>query len=221
MSSWLRITPNNDALLARDRPFSSTAYRADEYIDNGRDRDITFPANIRIGNAWVNPSFATGCMPPFSVPVPGKPWCGYDHLSFINLLPPVERTNVFAGATWQFAQTTSCLLSTSFRTTATNGSGMSSAHTPLPFPPISGSFIRPAAPFYPVEFAAAQGITGDLEVFYRPFPAGTGYGSDSAEAQHLVAGVEGLVGGWNYNAAFIYSQNTVKPPAAAMSPRDA
>jgi len=36
--------PNNDALPARDRSFSRTAYRPDEYIENGRERDATpFP----------------------------------------------------------------------------------------------------------------------------------------------------------------------------------
>jgi iron complex outermembrane receptor protein len=113
------------ALVARDRPFSRTAYRPDEYIDNGRERDATFPANIRVnqGNqfTFVNPSFAAGCMPPFSVPVRGTQMCGYDHLSFINLLPPVERTNVFAGATWRVAPDHQVFGQYLYRMTGTNG----------------------------------------------------------------------------------------------------
>jgi iron complex outermembrane receptor protein len=200
----------NDALPARDRAFSRTAYRPDEYIDNGRDRDVTFPANIRIGNDFVNPSFATGCMPAFSVPVPGKPWCGYDHLSFINLLPPVERNNVFAGATWQvdhehqlFAQ----YLYSYGRYERVRH--VISTH-PAALPPNQRLLYPAGGPFYPTEFAGAQAITGDLEVFYRPFPLGPATDQIRTEAQHLVTGAEGAVGGWNYNAAFTYSQNTVK-----------
>ena len=200
----------NDALPARDRPFSSTAYRPDEYIDNGRDRDTTFPSNIRIGNVFVNPSFATGCMPPFSVPVPGKQWCGYDHLSLINLLPPIERTNVFAGATWQFAPNHQLFAQYLYSYDRYERVRHVISTHPAALPPNQRLLYPAGGPFYPAEFAAAQGITGDLEVSYRPFPVGPATDQIRTEAQHLVAGVEGLVGGWNYNAAFIYSQNTVK-----------
>jgi len=200
----------NDALPARDRPFSSTAYRPDEYIDNGRDRDATFPANIRIGNVFVNPSFATGCMPPFSVPVPGKQWCGYDHLSMINLLPPIERTNVFAGATWQFAPNHQLFAQYLYSYDRYERVRHVISTHPAALPPNQRLLYPAGGPFYPAEFAAAQGITGDLEVSYRPLPLGPATDQIRTEAQHLVAGAEGLVGGWNYNAAFIDSQNTVK-----------
>ena len=200
----------NDALPARDRVFSRTAYRPDEYIDNGRDRDITFPANIRIGNVFVNPSFAGECMPPFSVPVPGKQWCGYDHLSFINLLPPVERTNVFAGATWQFTPNHQLFAQYLHSYDRYERVRHVPGTHPAALPPNQRLLYPAGGPFYPAEFAAAQGITGDLEVFYRPFALGPATDQIRTEAQHLVAGAEGLIGGWNYNAAFIYSQNKVK-----------
>ena len=202
---------NNDALLARDRPFSRTAYRPGEHIDNGRERDATFPANIRIDETtFVNPSFAAGCMPPFSVPVPGKQWCGYDHLSFINLLPPVERTNVFAGATWQFAPDHRLFAQYLYsydryervRHVVNASRDVDPQKQPSFFYPVAG-------PFYPAEFAAAQGISGPLELYYRPFLLGPAEDQVRTDAQHLVAGAEGWVGGWNYNAAFIYSQDTV------------
>jgi hypothetical protein len=40
---------NNHALPARDREFSRTAYRPDEYINGGPFRESAFPANIRSG----------------------------------------------------------------------------------------------------------------------------------------------------------------------------
>jgi iron complex outermembrane receptor protein len=205
---------NYEALRARDRTFSRTAYRPDEFVDNGRDRDVTFPANIRIGTAensiWVNPSYAAGCMPPFSVPVPGRRWCGYDHLSFINLLPPIERTNVFAGATWQFAPDHQLFLQ--YLHSHDRYERVRHVISTLPAALPANQRLRyPAGgPFYPVEFAPSQGLVGDLEVFYRPFPLGPATDQIRAGAQHVVAGAEGSVAGWNYDVALIYSRNTVK-----------
>ncbi len=206
----------NDALPARDRPFSRTAYRPDEYTAPA-DYQATFPANIRIGSTWVNPSFAAGCMPPISVPLPGTQMCGYDHLAFINLLPPVERTNVLAGATWQVAPNQQLFAQYLYSYDRYDRIGhinsASSAVTPQ-----NGPIRYPAGgPFYPAEFAAAQGISGDLALNYRTFPLGPVKAQLRTEAQHLVAGAEGLVGGWNYNLAFVYSQNTVKNSGSGMA----
>jgi iron complex outermembrane receptor protein len=193
----------NDALAARDRPFSSTAYRPDEYIVGTRDYQATFPANIRTGpSTWLNPSFAAGCMPPISVPVPGKPWCGYDHLAFINLLPPVERTNVLVGATWQVAPDHQLFAQYLYSY---------DSYDRVRHITVGSDIVYPAGgPFYPTEFAAAHGISGDLELDYRTFPLGPTTDQFRTQAQHLVAGADGLVGGWNYNVAFVYSENTIK-----------
>lgn len=202
---------NNDALPARDRSFSATAYRPGEYVNGGPQREATFPANIRIGpSTWLNPSFATGCMPPIVVPLPGTQMCVYDQLAVINLLPPVERTNVLGGVTWQinadhqlFAQ---YLYSYDHYVLIRNVTPASESFTADRRP-----IVYPAGgPFYPTEFAAAHGISGDLNLFYRTFPLGPITDKLQAEAQHLVAGAEGLVAGWNYNAAWIYSRNTQK-----------
>jgi iron complex outermembrane receptor protein len=206
----------NDALPARDRPFSSTAYRPDEYVEGTRDYQATFPANIRTGpDTWANPSFAGGCMPPISVPVPGKQWCGYDHLAVINLLPPTERTNVLVGATWQltpghqlFAQYLYSYDQYDRLRNITSASGaVVTADEPLVYPA--------GGPFYPAEFAAAQGISGDLELGYRMVPLGSATDQLQTSTQHLVAGADGWVAGWNYDLAWIYSENTLKNSAVS------
>ena len=204
----------HDALPARDRTFSRTAYRPDEFIDNGRDRDVTFPANIRIGttenSSWVNPSYAAGCMPPFSIPVPGKQWCGYDHLSFINLLPPIERTNVYAGATWQFAPSHRMFVQYLYSQDRYERVRHVVSTLPAALPANQRLRYPAGGPFYPTEFAAAQGIAGDLEVYYRPFSLGPATDQVRTGAQHVVAGAEGSLVGWSYDVALIYSRNTVK-----------
>jgi iron complex outermembrane receptor protein len=183
-------------------------------MDNGGQRNATFPANIRIGTperpVLVNPSFATGCMPPFSVPVPGTKQCGYNHLAVINLLPPVERTNVFAGATWQLSPDHQLFAQYLYSYDRYERLGHVVDASPIANLQSQSIYYPAGGPFYPTDFAAAQGISGPLELYYRPFPLGPQDDQIRNEAQHFVAGAEGLVGGWNYNAAFIYSQSTVK-----------
>jgi iron complex outermembrane receptor protein len=201
----------NDALHARDRPFSSTAYRPNEFVNGGPNREATFPANIRTGpSTWLNPSFATGCMPPVTIPLPGTQMCGYDQLAVINLLPPVERISALGGATWQvsadhqvFAQ---YLYSHDRYVLIRNVTPASDA-----FNPDGRPIVYPAGgPFYPTEFAAGHGISGDLNLYYRTSPLGPITDELQTDAQHLVAGAEGLVAGWDYNAAWIYSENKQK-----------
>jgi iron complex outermembrane receptor protein len=201
----------NDALPARDRPFSRTAYRPDEHINGGPQFQATFPANIRTGpSTWLNPAFTTGCMPPVTIALPATQMCGYDQLAVINLLPPVERTSVLGGAIWQvnmdhqlFAQ---YLYSYDRYVLIRNMTPASEASNPD-----GRRIVYPAGgPFYPTGFAAAHGITGDLNLYYRPFPLGPVTDKLQTHAQHLVAGAEGLVAGWNYNVAWIYSENRQK-----------
>lgn len=198
---------NNQALPARDREFSRTAYRPDEYINGGPQREATFPANIRHGLTLLNPAYATGCLPPVSIPLQGTGMCVYDQLAVINLIPPVERTNVLGGATWQvdanhevFAQ---YLYSYDHYTLVRNVVPVSELVTPDRRP-----LIYPyGGPFYPTEFATAHGITGDLNLYYRPYPLGPIEDKLQTTAQHAVAGAQGLVASWNYSVAAIYSEN--------------
>ena len=195
----------DDVVHARDRPFSRTGYRPDEGVANVNNE--TFPANIRTGTL-VNPAFATGCMPPVTIPIPGTRGCGHDTLAVVNIIPPVERTSVLGVATWQlyadhqiFAQ---YLYSYShyvlIRNTAPSSEVVNPDRRPILYPA--------GGPFYPTEFAAANGISGDLNLYYRTAPLGPITDELQADAQHLVVGGQGMVASWNYDAAWIYSENT-------------
>ena len=191
---------NDQPLHARDRSFSVTSYRPDEGLGPNA-RNPTFPANIRTGRStFLNPSFDTGCMPPISIPIPGTAMCGYDDLGVINILPTVERASVLGGATWQvdpnhrlFAQ----YLYARNRNVLTRNVS-----------PIDGVFYPADGPYYPTAFAAAHGLSGGLTLAYRTLPLGPITDKIEARAQHLVAGVDGVAGDWNYDAAWIYSENT-------------
>jgi iron complex outermembrane receptor protein len=197
----------DEVLHARDRPFSRTGFRPDEGVMNVNRE--TFPANIRMGpSTLLNPTFAAGCMPPVTLPMPGTEMCIHDTLAVVNILPPVERSSVFGGATWQlnadhqlFAQ---YLYSYDRYIIVRN-----TAPTSQDANPDRRQTLYPAGgPFYPTEFAAAHGITGDLNLYYRTAPLGPITDKLQTDAHHLVLGAQGVVAGWNYDAAWIYSENT-------------
>jgi iron complex outermembrane receptor protein len=200
----------DDVLAARDRPFSRTAYRPDEILNatNALNRE-TFPANIRTGpSTWLNPSFSTGCMPPVTIPIPGTQMCGHDTLSVVNILPQAERTSAFGAATWRldadhrlFAQ----YLYAHNRYVLIRNQAPASDLATLDRRPI----VYPAdGPFYPAAFATEHGIAGNLNLYYRTLPLGPITDNAQSDAQHLVAGFDGVVDGWSYSAAWIHSENT-------------
>ncbi len=87
-------------LAAISRPFSNTVYIPQEGI-NLLTRN-TFPANFLSDDLYYNPSRASGCTPPQSIPAsPTSPRCGFDYATVVDTLPPAERTSILAGATWQ------------------------------------------------------------------------------------------------------------------------
>jgi iron complex outermembrane recepter protein len=195
----------DDVLHARDRPFSRTGYRPEEGVANINDE--TFPANIRAGNL-LNPTFASGCIPPITIPLPGTQRCGHDTLAVVNIIPPVERTNVLGGATWQINAVHQLFAQYLYlynryvliRNTAPSSAAANPDRRPLRYPA--------GGPYYPTEFAAANGISGDLSLYYRTAPLGPITDKLQADAQHLVVGAQGAIGRWNYDVAWIYSENT-------------
>jgi iron complex outermembrane recepter protein len=196
---------NEEVLHARDRAFSRTGYRPEEGVDN-TNRE-TFPANIS-ASTLLNPTFASGCMPPVTIPIPGTQRCGHDTLAVVNTIPPVERTNVLGVATWQLDADHQLFAHYLYsydryeliRNTAPSSVSANPDHRPLLYPA--------GGPYYPTAFAAANGISGDLSLYYRTAPLGPITDSLGADAQHLVIGGQGAIAGWTYGAAWIYSENT-------------
>ncbi len=62
-------------------------------------------------------------------------------------------------------------------------------------------------PYYPTAFAAANGISGDLNLFYRAIPLGPRVVDLTTSAWRAVVGAEGIAAGWTYGAALTYSRN--------------
>ena len=204
----------DNALAATARPFSRTAYIPDEGVN--RLSLNTFPANLLADNTLVNPTRALGCMPPGSIPYgPTSPRCGFDYASIIDILPPVEHLGVFVGGTWQvnadnqlFAQYLYARTSMSLRIAPTPASMQASNFGEPVLYPAGG-------PYYPTAFAAANGISGDLNLFYRTVLLGPRVDDVVTEAHLLIAGAQGNTHGWDYNLAFIYSRNDASDALAS------
>ena len=200
-----------DALHALDRPFSRTGYLPAEGVNmlSG----VSYPANIQVGPGLiVSPAFATGCAPPASIPVnipflSLAPICGYDFTSSIDLIPPAERTSMVGRSNFQINEDNEVFVETNY---AYNRFVFKNSPTSVFQGPASSSepvLYPDGGPYYPTTFAAANGISGDLNLRFRTVPLGPQTNATDTHAWRLVAGAEGTAWGWSYGTAIAYSEN--------------
>ena len=193
----------DQALKAIDRDFARTAYRPE--IGLNRLSPGTFPANILAGRDLLNPTYPQGCTPPTSLPLPPAE-CGYDYMTAIDILPAVERASVLARGTLRLSADADLFAEALYSRNQFN-----TTVSPTPVSPftIYGPNLYPAGgPYYPSEFAAANGLSGDLALFYRSVELGPRINDVDSDAQRYAIGVEGVARGWDYNVAAVYSRNT-------------
>ena len=204
----------DDALAAVARPFSRTGYLPDQGVF-GLNPVGTFPANIfsfETGGVY-NPSYASGCAPPSSLPATFDfgngpfPACGFDFAPFTNAIPPAERAGAFGRAALRLDTDHLLFAEVGYQR---NAFTMTAAPTPASFftTPAGISFSYPAGgPYYPTDFAAANGLSGNLELLYRTVPLGPRIEDVTTSAWRAVVGAEGLLDGWSYATGLAYSRN--------------
>lgn len=198
------------SLDAADRDFtSSPANRLDGGLNalNGQ----TFPANIvdRNGRRILNPTAASGCAPPLSVPALVFPFytpaCAYYTTYLTSLLPEVDRLNALLRGTWRVSPEMDVFVE------ALVGRNTFAYQQPPSEIPTVGTFGMPvypaSGPYYPSAFASANGLSGNLLLSYRAVELGPRTNTTTTEAQRYVLGAEGQVAGWSYNVAAVYSYN--------------
>jgi iron complex outermembrane receptor protein len=203
----------DQALANTARPYTRTGYLPDEGIVNLSLN--TFPANIGYQSdpndprtfGFYNPSYASGCAPPSSLPFNDIPACGFDIVRFTNAIPPVERWGGFARGAFQL--NADHLLFTELGYLRNE---MTINPAPMPVSEFNTSNGQPllypeGGPYYPTAFAAANGISGDLDLFYRGVPLGSRVTEVTSSAWRAVIGAEGTASGWTYGAALTYSRN--------------
>jgi len=72
------------------------------------------------------------------------------------------------------------------------------------------ALLPPSSPYYPTAFAAANGLTGQpLVLLFRSIPSGVRKTQDITDNHRIVAGLRGLLMGWDYDGALLYSDNKI------------
>ncbi len=195
------------SLHGSERESTRTSFRPDLGV-NGLSPN-TFPANIfdRPGRRVLNPTRADGCAPPSSLPLDsfGTPACGFDFAPVADVLPDIERASALLRGTWRVNPDIDL-----FAEVLVGRNRFESRVAPNPIQPISsfGPLIYPAGgPFYPTDFAAANGLTGDLLISYRAIELGSRTNATTTDAQRYVLGAEGQLANWDFNIAAVYSAN--------------
>ena len=202
---------------AIDRPFASRSYIPAERVDvtsgNSIPANVDTPVGTRNptgdpGNAYRNPA----CLPPLSFPTAGSPnQCRFDGIAtgLVDIVDPSEKLNFVGGMTWQlnpdnqvFFQGTYARNKFVFQVAPT---AISNATT---FQSLSQFLLPPTSAFYPHAFARFFGIDGKpLNVRWRALELGPRADEPTSTQWNIVAGMRGVIKGWDYDGAFNYSES--------------
>ena len=203
-------------IIANDRPFARTSYVPGQFDQtSGR----SFPGNVDTpkgtrnptgdpNNSYQNPS----CAPPLSFPTTASPTqCRYDYVRGIDIVAPSERLNLLGTFTWQIDPDNQFFLNGNYARNRFNiagpPTGISNATT---FQGINHFFLPPTSAFYPHAFAQFFGIDGrPLNIQWRSVELGPRTDAPIVEQSNVVAGMRGVVKGWNYDGAFTYSESNI------------
>ena len=198
-------------LYATDRAFARTGYRPEAGIV--RLAVATFPANIYDVNVnrLFNPSYENGCAPPYSLPstearTPGDA-CGFDFTAYSMIVPEVERGAVYGRATFQLAPQQELFAELAWSDTRTTVSRDPTDVAPFTNPNFTIVRYPAGGPFYPTAFAAANGLSGDLDILFNTAPLGGRTSRVDNSAWRAVLGADGVAAGWDYSTSLTYSRN--------------
>ncbi|HEX8612030.1 MAG TPA: TonB-dependent receptor [Telluria sp.] len=206
------------ALQATDRDFARTGVRPE--LGLNRTSGTTFPANFFAGPAVpggasisANPSFATGCQPPYSIPNPsGGRTCRFDSTQFIDLIPETRQETFLGRFSKKMGQDHTASLEY-LHSRSTNEARVA----PPPLANI-GLTMTAASPYYPGRgiTPAVAGLAGqDLDVSWRPLVTGKRETFDVSLTDRFLASMEGTVGGWDYSAGLSYSEGRARSAFSA------
>ena len=191
------------ALRSEDRAFSATGVRPERGVS--QTSGTPFPANFFSDNGIAgNPSYATGCRPPASIPTgdPANPTCRFDFTRFIDDIPLTTQYSFLGRFSKKFGE-------------AHTGSleylhSRSSNEARVAPPPLAGIGLTMygTSPFYPGAgiTPAVPGLTGEpLDVSWRPLVTGQRQTRDISLSDRLLASLEGNVGGWDYSSGLSFA----------------
>ncbi len=194
---------NQSALQANERAFASTGIRPEFGVE--QTSGTPFPANFFSDLGLTgNPGFATGCMPPASIPRASDGTCRYDFSREVDLIPQTRQETFLGRFSRRFGEHTANIEYLHGRST-----NRSAVAPPPMAPPNMTPVIHASSPFYPGGSAGVPAVPGligeDLTVSWRPLETGRRRNLDTSTSDRLVAAMEGSFSGWDYNGALSYS----------------
>jgi iron complex outermembrane receptor protein len=224
-ASWQK----DDALFGNDRAFARSG------VNVGAGNDVTsgnsFPANFSAFDGSFgtnNPNAPNNCAPSISDPLNHpNTRCRFDPSPYVSLLPSIAKYNLFTSAHYAITDDIQLYGTASYAehkvTTMIQPVPLSDQFA-LPsnnvlanqFPYNAGAcgpacatiLLNPTSPYYPTAFV--QGISGGptppLDILYRAFSNGMRNQADVSKQPRFTLGVKGTVGGWDFDAGFLYSQ---------------
>ncbi|PHV08373.1 TonB-dependent receptor [Janthinobacterium sp. BJB412] len=189
-----------DVLTSQQREFSKTGVIPGRglYLTSG----TTFPGNYNDAKAEIagNPGFASGCLPPLSVPREDG-ICRQDYTRQIDDLPEQETTAFFGKGTFKLGENHTG----SIELLHAENKVMSRTAPP----PQTGLELPKSSKYYPGNSGgvpAQPGLSGEpLSVNWRPTEAGQRRINSKGEADRLVGSLEGELAGWDYKTGLSYS----------------
>ena len=181
-----------EVLTSQQRAFSQTGVIPNRGL-NGTS-GTTFPGNYYDAATGIasNPGFASGCLPPFSVPAATGTTCRQDYTRQIDSLPGQEQIALFLRGSMKVGD--GHLASIEYLRSQND---VQSRTAP---PPQTGLVLPATSRFYP---AGASGQP--LSVSWRPVEAGQRTIDSKGEADRLVASMEGLMAGWDYKGGISHA----------------
>ena len=220
---------------------SDRAYASRLSIENQNDvlSSIAFPANVRVyaTGGFKNP-LLPNCGPVSQISPYNPTLCTFDNSPYVSIQPASERANILlngrlaisgdAQVYFESSLTQNKITSTTQPvpmtynaiTTTTNPYAPAFQSLIAQYPGLtkyrttfrSGGFILvPSSPYYPTDFAAANGMAGlPLALNYRDVSNGARNTLDVAESKRFLAGAKGSLGAWDLDAALLYTESKVR-----------
>lgn len=223
-----------DPIFGVDRPYANRLNVAEQ---NDVLSSITFPANVTLYGSGVlkNPALPN-CGPVSQVSPFTNTRCSYDNSPFVSIQPQSRKASVMANGRLTLSPNAEAYFETSYTnnkitsttqqvpiaynaiTTATNpyvpAYKLLIAQYPAlatkPASALGGFVLVPTSPYYPKDFAAANGMANQpLLLNYRDVANGPRQTRDNAENTRLMGGVRGNWSGWDLDSALLYSESQV------------
>ncbi|MGZ5183369.1 MAG: TonB-dependent receptor, partial [Ramlibacter sp.] len=222
------------ALFGYERSFANRLN-----VDQNNDylSSIAFPANVSMyGTGALKNPMLPNCGPVSTVSPFSPTRCSFDNSPSVSLQPAMKRASLMLNGRKKLdgdaemyfeggytrnritSQTQAVPMAWNAITTSTNPYVPQFKALMAQYPGtakynvgLGGFVLVPSSPYYPQDFAAANGLTGlPLLLNYRDVANGVRNTLDTSENARFLAGARGSVAGWDLDSAFLFSQSKVR-----------